>query len=88
MIKKKWMSTFLFFFLSVVFDVLFLYYCYDSLADISFYLSFAFYFSLAFLVIWILKILLLSPKKISGLFGKDMHQSLIDNGNIIPGGKE
>lgn len=84
MTKKEWMSFFLFLFLSVVFDILFLYYCYDPLKDISHYLAIVFYFFLAFLVIWILAMLLLTRRgKISGLFGKDMKQTLIDHGNIM-----
>lgn len=66
----------------VIFDVLFLSYCYKPLLDISFNIAFTFYFSISVLVTVIFLILFFSNKKISELFGKDMKQTLIDHGNI------
>jgi len=67
---------------TVIFDVLFLSYCYKPLLDISFNLAFTFYFFISVLVTVIFVILFFSNKKISKLFGKDMKQTLIDHGNI------
>lgn len=58
-------------------------YCQKSLDFISKDLADVFYFFMVILFTIITAIILCTPGKVSELFGKDMKQTLIDNGNIM-----
>jgi threonine/homoserine/homoserine lactone efflux protein len=58
------------------------FYCQKSLILISKDLADVFYFFMIILFTIITVLILLAPRRIRDLFGKDMLQTLIDHGNI------